>query len=108
MSISDEHLEALMAGSQLQYIKRLMPQDPYIPGVQKMLPPPKPGPKFRVITDQGAEFIIEASEFDLNFNYASTLGSRLRLSGKILSPTNLPGFAHPETERHITIPDEPS
>ncbi len=108
MSILDEHLEALAAGNQLQYLKKYIPYDPYIPGVQKMLPPSKPGPKFRVITDQGAEFIIEASEFDLNFNYASTLGSRLRLSGKILSPTNLPGFAHPETERQITIPDEPS
>lgn len=71
-------------------------------------PPPPPGPKFRVVTDQGAEFIVEVSDFDLNYGYGNSLGHRMSLRGKILFPTNLPAFARPETERLITIPDEPT
>ena len=71
--------------------------------------PAKPsGPRYRVITDTGAEFIVEVSQFDLNFDYKSSFGSMLHLRGKLLSPTSVPAFAVPETPRHITIPDEPT
>lgn len=84
----------------------IMPNDPNVAAVN--LPPSKPGPKFRVITDQGAEFLVEATEFDLNFNYVGVSGNRLRLGGRILQPTSLPGFVQPEAERLITIPDDPA
>lgn len=106
MSDLQRHLDRLGITSQQSYIKTLQSMDPFMQAVPQK--PAPPGPKFRVITDQGAEFVVEAIDFDLNFSYAGVLGNRLRLSGKIVSPTNLPGFVHPESERQITIPDEPS
>jgi hypothetical protein len=72
-------------------------------------PPPKPElgpvPTCRIILSTGAEFQIEVKEFDIRYNYSTGVlgGHRLSVSGAIITPTPLPAFAIPETERAIHV-----
>lgn len=68
--------------------------------------PPQPkGPTYRVITDTGAEFVVEMEEMSVNWRTDMFLGNTLHLRGRIISPTKQPGFPVPETLRRIEVPE---
>lgn len=65
-------------------------------------------PKFRIITDEGVEMVVEVNDCSIQFNYNSLTGHRVSLAGRLLSHNNLPVLYRSEPERIITVPDEPS
>ena len=74
------------------------------------LPPRPKGPTYRVITDTGAEFVIEMGEMSINWRNDSSLGNTLHLYGKIISPTKQPGFPSVQEDLRrieVPVPQEP-